>query len=142
MEDFLNIAGMLAVMLLVIFAAYYATRFVALKTRTGFGKPRYFKLIDRFNISKDKMIVLVSVGQNAYLVGITNQTVTLIDTIELSDIKQQEKPSEEAKFCFKPGMRDLSFRSFLNQVKVNSGYSADNGAESGVGNGDENNNAE
>ena len=118
MKIFLNTAGTLSVMLLVIFLAYYVTKFVAVKSRTGFGKPRYFKLIDRFNISKDKMIVLVSVGQAAYLIGVTNQTVTLIDTIELSDIKQ-ESPPDEMQSYFKSGTHDLSFRSLLNQVKGN-----------------------
>ena len=91
MEQISQIFGLLAVLVAIIFAAYFATKYLANKATGGSGKTRHFRVIDRFSISKDKMFVLVAVGETVYLIGVTNQGMTLIDQKALSDV-----PSDDA----------------------------------------------
>ena len=98
MDQILRVFGVIAVMLAVIFAAYFMTRYVAVKANGASGKARYFKLIDRFSVSKDKSFILIAVGQSVYLIGITNQGMTVIDQKELSDFLDEESLTENNFF--------------------------------------------
>ena len=89
MEQISHAFGAIAGMVMVIFAAYFITKYVALKARGGSGKTRNFRLIDRFSVSKDKMFVLIAVGPSVYLVGVTNQGMTVIDQKDLSDFPDE-----------------------------------------------------
>ena len=90
MEDILTALGGLAAICLVIFAAYYATRFMAVKARPNLGNRRGIRLLDRFALARDKMIVLVEVGEAVYMLGVTNQSMNLIDTVELPEVSEEE----------------------------------------------------
>jgi len=75
----------------IIFAAYYVTYFISLKA-TGQGKGRLrnknINIIDRFSISKDKSFFLVEISGKVYVIGITNQSMTLIDTLDAAAFKE------------------------------------------------------
>jgi flagellar biogenesis protein FliO len=79
--------------ILVIGCAYYATWFLASKSgkmKSG----RSIKLRDRFSVSKDKSFCLIEVKDKVYLVAMTNQTVTLLDTLDIEAFETQtETPS-------------------------------------------------
>jgi flagellar biogenesis protein FliO len=100
MEQILHTFGVIAVMVLVIFAAYFLTKYVAAKANGVGGKTRHFRLIDRFSVSKDKMFVLISVGQSAYLIGITNQNMTVIDQKELSQFSAENEKTTRPASAF------------------------------------------
>ena len=94
MEPILRALGVIAVMLAVIFAAYFMIKYVAVKANGTSGKTRYLKLIDRFSVSKDKSFVLITAGQSVYLIGITNQSMMVIDQKQLSDFTEEEPLTE------------------------------------------------
>ncbi len=100
MEQILRVFGVIAAMLLVIFAAYFMTKYVAAKANGAGGKARYFRLIDRFSVSKDKMFVLIAVGQSVYLIGVTNQGMTVIDQKELSELPAEEEQTKKFNIGF------------------------------------------
>lgn len=79
--------GALAVVLLVIFASYYATRYLAGRVNGGFRETRYLKVLDRFSLSKDKMLVLCAMGGRAYLICVTNHGMELIDQKDLEELE-------------------------------------------------------
>ncbi|NLO47732.1 MAG: flagellar biosynthetic protein FliO [Clostridiales bacterium] len=89
------------VSVLIIVCAYYATYFLAAKTgKTKAG--RSIKLRDRFAVTKDKSICLIEVKDKIYLIAMTNQNVTLLDTLELEAFEpamsEQRKKAEAPKF--------------------------------------------
>ena len=89
------------VSVLVIVCAYYATYFLAAKTgKTKAG--RSIKLRDRFAVTKDKSICLIEVKGKIYLIAMTNQNVTLLDTLDLEVFEpvesEQRRKAEAPKF--------------------------------------------
>lgn len=117
-EGITSVIGIVAAVCVVVLAAYFVTRFLASGVRPGGQNPHSMKLIDRFAVSKDKMFVLISAGQSAYLVGVTNQTMTLIDTVDLSEVQgtERQKPVFHVQ-SFKEG----DFTAFLNRVRNRAG---------------------
>jgi len=65
--------------------AYYTTYYIA--TRSA-GKNRLhiknknISIIDRFAFARDKSFCIVEIAGKVYIVGVTNHTMTLLDTID------------------------------------------------------------
>jgi len=69
----------------ILFGAYYVTYFVGMKatgqTRAGL-KNRNISLLDRYAIARDKQFCIIEVAGKVYLIGVTNHTMTLLDTFD------------------------------------------------------------
>ena len=95
-------AGLIAI----IFAAYYVTYYIGLKASgrsRGRLRNKNINIVDRFSISKDKSFCLVEIAGKVYVIGITNQTMTLIDTLDAAAFseaaaEQHDKPLWQAGF--------------------------------------------
>ena len=75
----------------IIVAAYYVTYFIGAKSQKmyrnrgigrGKGKGRSIIILERFSVSKDKSFCIVEIAGKVYIVGITNQSMTVLDTLE------------------------------------------------------------
>ena len=69
----------------IIFAAYYVTYYIGLKASgqsRGRLRNKNINMIDRFSIARDKSFCLVEIAGKVYVIGITNQSMTLIDTLD------------------------------------------------------------
>ena len=91
--DSLRVAFSLVGIVVIIIAAYYATWFISVKASGRSGgkrKNKNISLIDRFAISKDKSFCLVEVAGKVYVIGITNQSMTLIDTLDPEAITETD----------------------------------------------------
>ena len=72
-------------MVIIIVAAYYVTYFIGVKSSgasRGRIRNRNINLLDRFSISKDKSFCLIEIAGKVYVVGVTNQSMTLLDTLD------------------------------------------------------------
>ena len=87
----LQVAISLAFIVIIIVGAYYVTYYIGAKS-SGQGKGRVrnrsITLIDRFAISKDKSFCLVEIAGKIYVVGVANQSMTLIDTLDAAEYKE------------------------------------------------------
>ena len=95
--------------IIVIIAAYYATKYIGLKA-SGQNRSKYRRrnrniiLRDRFAISKDKSFCIVEIAGKAYVIGVTNQSMTLLDTLDATVFEKNEaKTSETAAWNTMPG---------------------------------------
>jgi flagellar biosynthetic protein FliO len=81
--DYLDYFLAIVVIVGIIFAAGFTTRFVAGKAAgfAGRGKSN-IQVLDRQSLSKDKQLLIVSVGERLYFVGVSNQEITLLDRLE------------------------------------------------------------
>ena len=98
MEGMMQTIGLIVVLAVIIFASYFVTKYVAARAGGRSGKTRYFKVIDRFSLSKDKMLVMVAVGQSVYVIGVTNQGMTLLDQKDLSDLPAEDELMRKSVF--------------------------------------------
>jgi flagellar biogenesis protein FliO len=95
----LQVTFSLAGIVLIIIAAYYATWLVGVKASgQSRSKPgnKKINLIDRFAISKDKGFYLVEIAGKVYVVGITNQSMTLLDTLDSLTLTESEAEHGDA----------------------------------------------
>jgi len=71
--------------IVILFGAYYVTYYVGMKasgqTRAGF-RNKNISLLDRYAIARDKQFCIIEVAGKVYLVGLTNHTMTLLDTFD------------------------------------------------------------
>jgi flagellar biosynthetic protein FliO len=89
-DNWVSTMGLFLVAVLVPVAAYYATRFLVGKTQTG-NKKAGMKLLDRLYLSRDKYILVVKIAGKGYVLGVTNQSVSPIDTLSQEQLSQYEQ---------------------------------------------------
>ena len=111
--DPVRVALSLIGIVIIIIAAYYATWFISVKASgQGHGKLRNknINLVDRFAFSKDKSFCLVEIAGKVYVIGITNQSMTLIDTLEASAFAAEtvEQRQQAVAWDMIPGSRFTS----------------------------------
>jgi len=84
--------------IVVLFGAYYVTYFVGMKasgqTRAGL-RNRNITLRDRYAISRDKSFCVVEIAGKVYIVGITNHTMTLLDTLDAAAFAKLTEDNRE-----------------------------------------------
>ena len=85
--------------IVILFGAYYVTYFIGMKasgqTRGG-PKTRNINLIDRYAIARDKQFCILEVAGKVYIIGITNHTMTLLDTIDAAAFAKLTENNDEA----------------------------------------------
>lgn len=83
MDDPVRVTLSLVGVILIIVAAYYTTYYIGRKASgqsRGRLKNKNINLIDRFAISRDKSFCIVEIAGKVYVIGVTNQSMTLLDT--------------------------------------------------------------
>ena len=85
--------------IVILFGAYYVTYYVGMKatgqTRAGL-KNRNINMLDRYAIARDKQFCIIEIAGKVYIVGITNHTMTLLDTIDAADFAEMTKNNEDS----------------------------------------------
>ncbi|MDR0490933.1 MAG: flagellar biosynthetic protein FliO [Oscillospiraceae bacterium] len=85
MQQPLQVALSIIGIVVIIVGAYYVTYFIGVKSsRIGRSRNRNrnIRLLDRFSISKDKSFCIVEIAGKVYVIGVTNQSMTLLDTLD------------------------------------------------------------
>jgi len=83
--DPLQVTFSLIGVVIVIIGCYYVTYFISAKASgqsRGRLRNKNINLIDRFAISRDKSFCIVEIAGKVYVIGITNQSMTLLDTLD------------------------------------------------------------
>lgn len=91
MDDPLRVTLSLVGVVLIIVAAYYTTYYIGKKASgqsRGRLKNKNINLIDRFAISRDKSFCIVEIAGKVYVIGVTNQSMTLLDTHDAAAFKE------------------------------------------------------
>jgi len=98
----LSIIGIVIIM----FACYYVTYYVGMKasgqSRTGV-RNKNIVMLDRYAIARDKQFCIVSIAGKVYIVGVTNHTMTLLDTLDAESFAEQtDKDVDETPWNMTP----------------------------------------
>jgi len=84
--------------IIILFGAYFVTYYIGMKAsgqnRSGL-KNRNIILLDRYAIARDKQFCIVEIAGKVYIVGITNQTMTLLDTIDAAAFSELTENNRE-----------------------------------------------
>lgn len=79
---------LIAGIIVVILAAYYATYYLA-KRRNKRIPGRGINVLERFSLTKDKLVCVIEANGKEYLVVITNGGATLLDTFEAGEYEAE-----------------------------------------------------
>ena len=101
-EGYAGSAGLLILVLALILAgAYFTTKFISTKS-IGFIQGKYLRVKERIFLGRDKQVVLLQAGSRFFLIGVANQTISLLATLEDGElvpiVLPEEKPGPFSTF--------------------------------------------
>lgn len=116
-----SVIGPLFGALFVIALAFFGTRWLAGRLG-GVSSGRYITVHERLSLGRDESLMLVSVGERVYMLGVTPKGVTAIDTLNTGDLVLKQKDTPQY----------ADFRSLLGALmKKGPGQQKDEGGEVG-----------
>ncbi len=90
-----SVVVLFIVFLLILAAAYFTTKFISAKSAT-FMQGKYLRVKERIFLGRDKHVVLLQAGSRFFLIGVTNQAINLIATLEEDALVLNEEPAYKA----------------------------------------------
>ena len=105
-----NIIVMLLALVAIIFAAYYVTRLISGRA-VRMMRSQKMHIVDRLAIAHDKQILILRVGGEAHMIGVTNSQISELAVLPAEILDEPEKARQE------PG--DTFFSRFMSAMKEN-----------------------
>lgn len=113
LELLLPLVSLLFILLFVIFVYVYMQ-----KGRRGFFKDKNMKELSRLYLSNKSFISIVKVGEKFYLLGVSENSVNHIDTLEnLEEITEINIDEKINNFTFKDILNKEIMLDKINEVK-------------------------
>lgn len=84
MDDLLQMLFIIAVLAGVFWLTWAGTKFIA-KRSGGRAAGRFMRVVDRLNVSNDKAILLVKIGRQYSVIGMTGHEMSLIRTLDADE---------------------------------------------------------
>lgn len=88
----------IAVICIVIYGAYYVTKLFAKTSGNTMRKNTNIKLIGSLPLAKDKSVKIVSIGDHAYVLGVSAHHVERLDKLPLSEFDLMNEETATMKF--------------------------------------------
>ncbi|HBL83421.1 MAG: hypothetical protein A2Y17_04330 [Clostridiales bacterium GWF2_38_85] len=97
MDDFLQLLMPLIVVILVIIAAYFTTRWIA-KKQNSFTSGKIIKVIERVMLSKDVFLAVVQVDSKNYLMSISSGKTELLTELDETVVERYKTNGQTGDF--------------------------------------------
>lgn len=94
---------------IVLIGCYFITKWISVKSYTLI-KSRNLRVIERIPLDKDKSIILLERGDKVYLLGVTSNGMSILDTLSKDDIVEN-KVNKESFITF-----DKIFRRYTDET--------------------------
>ena len=111
--DPLQVTFSLIGVVLVIIACYYVTYYISAKASgqsRGRLRNKNINIIDRFAITRDKSFCIVEIAGKVYIVGVTNQSMTLLDTLDAAAFTEAAAERRDTAIKYTPSNARLKDR--------------------------------
>lgn len=106
-NNILQLLGMILVFVLVLFATYYATKWIA-KSGAVQSYAKNIKVIETFKIAPNKYIQIIELGNRYYAIGVTKDNITFLSSLDEEQLDLQK--TETASW------QDASFMDVMSRV--------------------------
>lgn len=80
MDALLSVSGALVIVIGAILLTYWAAKYLQSKNNASIG--RLFKIVDRIAIGKEKYIILLQFNGCCYLLGVSDNSMVLLEKLE------------------------------------------------------------
>lgn len=110
MDNFWSLFGVLAAVLLILFLAYYVTKWLGTHAMPGgtgafgAGGAGSFRLLAQLGVGRNERLVLVRLDERCYLLGVTEHQITLLREL---DAEEAAKWTEESGSGQAPGFMEI-----------------------------------
>ena len=98
MPEILSAIGVIVVLVLVMFLAYYATKWLGKKHMVQGGSSRNMEVLERIALGPDRQLMIVRVGEKHMLLGVTAQHIEFICDIAPEDLLPDVGTKPETSF--------------------------------------------
>lgn len=105
LDNFLQLVGLLVLLIVILAAAYYTSRFVG-KVKLGQMKNSNFTVIDAYRISPNKVIQIVKIANKYIVVAIGKDSIQYITELDEAEVYIREEQKAE-KQSFKQTLEKL-----------------------------------
>jgi flagellar protein FliO/FliZ len=105
MDSFLQLVGLVVLLVVILFAAYYTSKFVG-GIKLGQMKNSNFQVIDAYRISPNKVIQIVKIANKYIVIAIGKDTVNYITELDEAEVYIRETHTGE-KQSFKQTLEKL-----------------------------------
>jgi flagellar biogenesis protein FliO len=105
--------GLIGVLILVLLAAYFTTRFLSRRMKR-LSRTTFMEVVDRLYVSRGKYIILIKSGDKGFLIGVTNQTMVMLGEVTdgiFAETEQEQNTSDPER------------KGFLDKIKGFLSYS-------------------
>ena len=87
MDNFWSLLGVLAVVVLILYLAYFATKWLGTHSLPGGGAIRAgglgdFRVLGQIVVGRNERLVLAQLGERCYLLGVTEHQITLLRELD------------------------------------------------------------
>ncbi len=88
MDNFWSLLGVLAVVILILYLAYFATRWIGMHGASGgtaalrAGGAGEFRLLAQLGVGRNERLVLARLNKRCYLLGVTEHQITLLRELD------------------------------------------------------------
>lgn len=106
-NNFLELLGLLILLVIILVATYYTTRFIG-GIKMGQIKNSNFKVIDTYKISQTKYLQIIQVGNKLILIAINKDNISFLTELEENDIKLNSNSNE-----------NINFKQILDKLRIN-----------------------
>ena len=104
----IELVVLIIIFVLVLFASYYVTKWVAKKGMPG-NKQRNIEIIESFRLDQTKTIVIIRIGKKYFATGMTKESFNVLCEVNLEDLEFEQLPAH------KEGS-DISFKDVMKQM--------------------------
>ena len=96
-SSFWQLVGLVLLLIIILIAAYYVSRFVA-NLKMGQLSKSNFQVIDTYRISTNKFLQIVKIGKRYFVLAVGKDTITLVaeleeDEVMIREFSHGEKPN-------------------------------------------------
>ncbi len=102
----MELIGLLFILILILFAAFYATKIVG-KVSAGQFKHSNFKVIDTYRISPNKYMQIVKVANKYLVIAVSKDSIKFITELEETEVSIKDINAKE----------NMSFKQILEKVR-------------------------
>lgn len=99
LDSFLQLIGLVFLLLIILVAAYFTSRFVG-SMKLGQLKNSNFKVVDAYRISPNKMLQIVKIANKYVVIAIGKDTIEYITELDETEVYIKD-PQEGEKLSFK-----------------------------------------
>jgi flagellar protein FliO/FliZ len=114
-DSFVQLVSLVFVLIIILVAAYYTSRFVG-KMKMGQMKKSNFQVIDTYRISQSKALQIVKIANKYVVIAIAKDTIEIITELEESEVMIRDFHNDEKQ----------SFMQIIDKLKKKTSKRQDN----------------